>query len=156
MTKEAWESLQSLVGSWESADSGIPGTGKGQRTYDLVLGGKFLRARNRVVWEPTEQNPKGEVHEDWGFYSYDRGSNEVVLRQFHAEGFVNQYVLERFDPKDGTFVFVTKAIENIPSGWRARETVRLNDRDAFEENFDLAEPGKGFEPYTHTRFRRTP
>lgn len=154
MTRAAWESLRALVGSWEGEDSGTPGTGKGRRTYDLILGGRFLRGRNRVEWEPTEQNPKGEIHEDWGFYSFDRGSNEVILRQFHNEGFVNQYVLERFEPKDGTYVFVTRAIENIPSGWRARETIRFDGRDSFEETFELGEPGKDFEPYTRARFRR--
>jgi hypothetical protein len=47
-----------------------------------------------------------------------------VLRQFHVEGFVNQYVLEPGSTPE-RLVFTTEAIENIPAGWRARETIRV-------------------------------
>jgi hypothetical protein len=39
------------------------------------------------------------------------------------------------------------AIENIPPGWRARETYRFSGPDEFIELFELAEPGKEFTPY---------
>jgi hypothetical protein len=48
---------------------------------------------------------------------------------------------------------VFEAIENIPSGFRAR-TYRSTGTDSFVEQFELAEPGKGFEVYSYTRFTR--
>ena len=44
-------------------------------------------------------------------------------------------------------MFTSEAIENIPAGWRARETYVMTSADAFEEIFELAEPGKPFEVY---------
>jgi hypothetical protein len=51
---------------------------------------------------------------------------------------------------------VTAAIENIPAGWRGRETHRIVSADEFVETFALAEPGKDFATYSETRFRRKP
>jgi hypothetical protein len=77
-----------------------------------------------------------------------------VLRQFHVEGFVNQYVHESTSEDGKTILFVTEAIENIPPGWRARETYILSGPDELVERFELAEPGKDFELYSETRLRR--
>ena len=103
---------------------------------------------------PQEKNPKGEVHEDVGFISYDRAAQKLVLRQFHVEGFVNHYVLDRLSEDGRTIVFVTAAIENIPAGWRGRETLQIVSEDEFVETFALAEPGKEYATYSETRFRR--
>jgi hypothetical protein len=66
---------------------------------------------------------------------------------------VNQYVGNiASTPK--TIVFVTEAIENLPSGWRARETYVLLGPDEFEEVFELAEAGQQFEVYSRSRFKR--
>ncbi len=51
-------------------------------------------------------------------------------------------------------MFTTEAIENIPSGWRARETYVIHGTDEFEEIFELAAPGKDFETYSHARLKR--
>jgi hypothetical protein len=77
-----------------------------------------------------------------------------MLRQFHVEGFVNQFALESLDEQQRTLVFVSTAIENIAPGWRARETYRFLNNDEFIESFALAEPGKDFATYSETRFRR--
>lgn len=45
-------------------------------------------------------------------------------------------------------------IENISAGWVARETYRFLNNDEFVETFALAGPGKDFETYSETRFRR--
>ncbi len=152
--KEAWDALKYFVGSWEATERGDPGVGRGEREYQYVLGAKFLEVRNTSRWEPTDQNPKGEVHEDWGFYSYDRQRGTVVFRQFHIEGFVNQYALDPASSDPRTFVFQTEQIENLPRDWRARETLRILGEDEFEEMFELAAPGKDFEVYTESRHRR--
>lgn len=77
-----------------------------------------------------------------------------MLRQFHVEGFVNQYVQTSSTLDGKTFVFTTEQIENIPVGWRARETYRIVSPDEFVEVFELAEPGKDFEIYSESRHTR--
>jgi len=51
-------------------------------------------------------------------------------------------------------VFTAEATENIPSGWRARETYIVHGPDEFEEVFELSEAGKPFEGYSRARLRR--
>ena len=51
-------------------------------------------------------------------------------------------------------VLNSEAIENIPAGWRARETYTFSGDDAFEELFELAAPGKAFELYSRNRLTR--
>ena len=50
--------------------------------------------------------------------------------------------------------FDSEAIDNIPAGVRSRETWRFTGWDAFEELFEIAEPGKGFELYSHSKLKR--
>jgi hypothetical protein len=138
-----------LVGRWEGRSDGQPGTGSVKREYERVLDGKFIRVQNTSTYHPQPKNPKGEVHQDIGFFSMDEARKRLVLRQFHVEGFVNQYVQE-----PGRLVFVSEAIENIPPGWRARETYVTLGPDTFEETFELAAPGKDWELYSRTRFQR--
>jgi hypothetical protein len=76
-----------------------------------------------------------------------------VFREFHVEGYVNQYVLE--EHIDGSlFTFVTESIENIPSDWRARTTIEILSEDRFREVFDLAGPGEEWACYITNEFQR--
>lgn len=149
---DPWAGVRFFVGSWNGTVSGEPGTGSSKRSYEFVLGNRFLQIRNTTTYPPQDKNPKGEVHEDMGFVSYDTARKKLVLRQFHVEGFVNQFVLQSASPTE--IVFVSEAIENIPAGWRARESYRISGPDEFTERFELAEPGKEFSLYSETRFRR--
>lgn len=142
-----------LVGRWEGTSEGQPGTGTLRREYESALGGRFIRIRNRSEYPAQAKNPKGEIHEDEGYLSFDRARKRLVLRQFHVEGFVNQYVQDE-EAAPGRVRFTTEAIENIPAGWRARETYVLLGPDAFEEIFELAEADKPFEVYSRARLRR--
>jgi hypothetical protein len=151
---DVWEPLKYFAGSWEGTAKGQPGNGKVEREYQFVLNGKYLQTKNKSTYPPQEKNPKGEVHEDWGLFSYDCGRKQFVLRQFHVEGFVNQFALDRAASNDKTHVFVTESIENIPAGWRARESYRILNNDEFIEIFELAGPGKEFEVYSENRFKR--
>lgn len=151
---DAWKPLRPLIGKWEGEVSGEPGTGKVEREYVFVLNGRFIRASNKSTYAPQPQNPKGEVHEDVGYFSNDRAVKKLVLRQFHTEGFVNQYSIEKASDEDRSMTFVTTAIENIPAGWRARESYKFEGDDKFTETFELAEPDKEFKVYSTTRFRR--
>lgn len=77
-----------------------------------------------------------------------------MLRQFHVEGFVNQYVADTVATSPDSIVFRSEAIENIPSGYRARETYRILGPDEFVERFEMAEPNGEFAIYSEARFKR--
>jgi len=139
-----------LLGKWTGTIEGEPGQGTATREYTRALNDRFIRVTNKSEYPPQARNPKGEVHHDEGFLSVDRTRKRIVLRQFHVEGFVNQYVQET----DGALVFVSEAIENIPAGFQARETYTRTDADHFTEVFELAEPGKAFAVYSRTAFTR--
>ena len=142
-----------LLGRWTGTSEGQPGKGEVERQYERVLGSRFIQVRNRSTYPPQEKNSKGETHEDIGFLSFDSGRKRLVFRQFHVEGFVNQYLLETGSTSD-RLVWVSEAIENIPAGFRARETYTFSGTDQLEEIFELAEPGKDFELYSRSRLTR--
>jgi hypothetical protein len=146
-------SLEFFLGKWEGTAEGQPGKGTVTREYAPLLRSKIIQARHHGVYPPQPANPKGEVHEDTGIYSYDSGAKRIRFRQFHVEGFVVHYVMEP-ETKPGTFVFVSEAIENIPAGYRSRETHVVLGPDEFEEVFELADPGKDFQVYSRTRLKR--
>ncbi len=150
---DPWAPLRPLVGTWQGKNAGQAGEGTSERTYRFEFDGTLLAARNRAVYPPQAKNPKGETHQDLGYFSYDKARKRLVLRQFHSEGFVNQYLGQ--PAGDGrTLVFETEAIENIPAGWRARETYRFTGPDDLVEVFELAAPGKPFELYSECRLHR--
>ena len=156
MTKQdsLWLPLRVFIGSWQGTGHGEPGTGEYLRTYQFVLNKKFIETRNKSTYGPTAENPNGEVHEDWGYFSYDKMRRTFILRQFHIEGFVNQYKLDSISENGKNLVFVSEAIENIPPGWRARESYEILDSDRIQETFELAEPDKPFSVYSKVLLRR--
>lgn len=50
------------------------------------------------------------------------------MRQFHVEGFVTEYVATSTGSSE--VVFISESLENIPAGWRARETWRITGADS--------------------------
>ncbi len=143
-----WTTFNFLIGDWHGTGSGQPGQGQYDRSYERVLNDMFISVRNKTTYPAQEQNPGGEAHEDWGIISYDKTRKTFVFRQFHGEGFVNQYILDSISDDSHTFVFVSESIENIPVGWRAKESYQVISQDEFIETFELAPPGKGFELYS--------
>jgi len=152
--QDVWQPLRGFLGNWKGQGSGEPGTGDYERSYRFIFKDRFIEVKNRSSWRPTEQNPKGEIHEDLGYISYDKARKTFVLRQFHIEGFVNQYRLESISEDGRKIVFVSEAIENIGAGWRARETYQIAGADEFTETFELAPPGGEFGPYTTATLKR--
>jgi hypothetical protein len=144
-----------LLGRWIGTTEGKPGKGTVEREYVRLLGTRFIQARNRSSYPPQERNPKGEVHEDMGVFSFDASRKAIVFRQFHIEGFVSQYVLEA-ESTATRLVLATESIENIPAGWRARETYAISGPNELEEVFELAQPGKPFELYSRSQLTRAP
>jgi len=149
-----WDALRFLEGTWAGESAGEPGSGTVERTFAFTLGGRFLEIRNASVYAPQERNPKGERHEDRGLLSYDRGRRRFVLRQFHVEGFVNQYVADSLATGADSLVFRSESIENIPPGFRARETWRFVSPTEFEEHFEMAEPGRDFATYSRAKLTK--
>lgn len=149
---DTWAPLRFLLGAWEGTSTGQPGNGSVRREYRLAIRDRFIEVRNTSTYPPQEKNPKGEVHEDVGYISYDRASQTFRFRQFHVEGFVTTYVGGTGSPR--AIVFNSETLENLPSGWRARETYQVIDDDSLVERFELAEPGKGFVVYSESRLSR--
>ena len=150
---DAWSAVRFMVGQWKGESEGEPGKGAVQRSYRFVLGDKFLHEQNVSTYPPQPKNEKGEVHEHWSFFSHDRARHTLVLRQFHQEGFVNQYAMLPMDAS-GVVVFESEALENVPAGWKARETYRVVSPDEFVETFELSQDGKPYEVYSRARFKR--
>ena len=151
---DVWEPLRYFIGTWEGTSKGQAGTGRSERQYTFIMNGNYVEVRNRSVYPPNERNAKGEMHEDLGIISYDRAKKRFVMRQFHVEGFVNQYVMNIVAPDNKMFGMETESIENIPPGWRAKETYKILNDDEFIEIFELAPPGKEFSTYTENHFKR--
>jgi hypothetical protein len=150
-----WLPLKFMIGTWEGTSEGQPGKGTYERSYQVVLNKKFIEIKNKSTYPPSKAYPKGEVHEDRGFISYDKNRKTFVLRQFHVEGFVNQYKMDSISPDGKTVVFISESIENIPAGYQARESYQVISENEFIEMFELAEPGKNFELYSKAVLKRT-
>ena len=150
-----WQPFKTFIGQWKGIGEGQPGKGDYERGFQFILGNNFIEIRNKSTYLPSAENKNmGEIHEDIGYVSYDGGRKTFILRQFHKEGFVNQYKLQSISPDKKTIVFVSEAIENIPAGYRAKETWQITSDNSFNETFELAEPGKDFILYTKTKFSR--
>jgi len=152
--EDVWAPLKYFVGKWEGKAVSKSSIGAATREYEFLFDGKFLQVRNKHVYEPSTAMPEGQTHEDLGLFSYDRIRRTFVLRQFHIEGFVNQYALDSLSADSTTIIFVTEGIENIPAGWRAKEQYEILGENEFIEFFKLAPPGGEFETYTETHFTR--
>lgn len=152
-TDSLWLPLQPLIGKWTGTGDGVDGKGAYERSYQFVLSKKYIELKNKTVYPATKEKPKGYIHEDYGYISYDKARKTFIFRQFHGEGFVTLYTLDI--SSDGkTLTFMSESIENIPAGWRAREIYTIEGANGFTEDFNLAEPDKDFEPYTKASFTR--
>jgi len=150
---DPWSRIRFMVGEWQGESEGQPGKGTVKRTYAFVLHERFLYEENVSTYPPQPKNEKGEVHEHRSYFSYDRARRTLVLRQFHQEGFFNQYAAPA-SSTGGTIVVESEALENVPSGWKARETYEVVSPDEFVETFELASGGGPYEIYSKARFKR--
>ena len=149
---DPWATLRLLEGSWTGAIDGKLGTGTAVRDYEFVLGGGYLLYRHQSVRLPQEKSPEGDQHRELAIYSYDRGRQKLVWRQFMNEGIVVRSICEI----DGsTIVCETEEVEGGP-GIRARMTVEIESRYRFSESYELAWPGADFELYFVNEWTRVP
>jgi hypothetical protein len=150
---DVWEPLRFLEGTWEGQGDGMSGVSMVRQEYQFILNGNFLRMKTRSEFKPQEKNPKGEIHEDVGFFSHDKARKKVVLRVFYVEGFINQYI--GTISEDGkTLTFETEAIENAPPGTRAELVFQKTGVDALEQSFYVAWPGKDFSCFSTNRLKK--
>lgn len=152
--RDPWAPLRVFEGKWEGPASGKPGKGFASHEYRFEFNGRFLSQRNKSVYEPSSPGAKPEVHEEFGFFSYDRNLKKIVWRQFHIEGFVNEYTLDSVSADGKLLEFVTVRIENIAPGWKGKETYRVLSANELEQTFSLAAPGQDFEVYAQSRLKR--
>jgi hypothetical protein len=148
-----WQPVRFLVGEWDGTSDGQAGMGTVQRSYSFVLKDRYIHEKNVSTYRPSEKQ-KGEVHEHWSFISYDRKRGTFVLRQFHQEGFINQYVLNSAASGSNKLVFDSEQFENFSNEWNARKTYDILSPDEFVETFELAEPGKEMQVYSKNHFKR--
>jgi len=152
--EDVWKAFRFFLGRWEGLGEGQGGVSKGRQEWALILRDRYLEVSDLAVFDPQEKNPKGERHENRGVISYDRTRKAYIFRQFHVEGFVNQYVCAAPCPAGKAFVFVSEAIENIPPGFKARLIYEILGDSEFRQTFDLAEPGKDFACYSQGVMKR--
>ncbi len=153
--QDGFAPVRFLAGQWHGEAVGKPGKGTVERSYTWVLGGHFLHEQNTSTYAPAPGKEKGEVHVHESFLSYDSARKVLVLRQFHQEGFVNQYTLAASGPSK-TLAFEQEALENVPVGWKAREKYEIVSNDEFVETFEIAARDTAWQVYSRTRFRRVP
>jgi len=151
---DIWAPVRFLVGEWEGTASGEPGTGTVSRRYEVILKERFLSERNQSTFPPQEKNKAGEVREHLSLFSHDRKRNTLVFRQFHQEGFVVTYVLNRALGSSTKLVFESEQMENVPESWKARETYERKADNEFIETFELSQGGKPYTVYSRNHFKR--
>jgi hypothetical protein len=145
---DPWANLRVLEGKWEGPTAGKPGKGITKREYRFELNGHFLSERNKVVWE------KAAIHEDFSMLDYDTALKKIVWRQFHSEGFIHEYTLASVSADGKSLEFFSVSMDNIPPGFRAKESYHVLSANEVESEFWLAAPGKDYELYTKARLKR--
>jgi hypothetical protein len=132
---DIWSPVRFLLGQWSGTAAGEPGEGTVTRQYDFVLSDKFIHETNKSVYTAKEKDKHNEVHEHFSYISYDKARKLIVMRQFHVEGFVNQYVLNPTLATTKKVDFESERFENFSNEWRARETYDIVSADEFVETF---------------------
>lgn len=143
-----------LEGDWNSHAEDCIGLGEGTRSCAWILDSTCLHIRNYSETPSPDGSPPS-IHRDWTFLTYDAINDLLVLREFHNESYVNRYAADSISADRRVFVFNSTDLQNVPSGWRARVTIRITGSDRFVETFELASPGQALKPYVVGSWRRT-
>ncbi|HKE58994.1 MAG TPA: hypothetical protein VKB46_19930 [Pyrinomonadaceae bacterium] len=151
---DPWQPVRLFIGHWTGTTEGQPGAGTVDRSYEFILSDHFIEEHSTSTYPPQEKNKTGEVHNHMSVISYDRERNTLMIRQFHVEGFVNLYALNRAVSTPKQFVFESERFENFNNSWKAKETYDIISQDEFIETFELAPPGKPFQVYSRNHLKR--
>ena len=138
-----WGPLAHLPGSWEGKETGSVGEGIGERSCELVIGSHFLFCKNTSTFPPQENNPEGDVHEDWTMINYDSTRGRMVARKFNIETYVNEFEADPARSGGNKVVFVSERSDNAPEGTHLTLTYEFDGPDEFTEIFVVDFPGPG-------------
>jgi len=139
-----------LIGNWEGTGTGFNSTQSIIQTeFNWIMNQRYIEVKNRSEFQPTIDKSQAEIHEDIGMISYDKARGLYIFRQFHVEGFVNQYFLNDSLSIDGKLVFESEVIENFVSGGNARFTIIVKNETEIETLFDVGFPGKEMACFGH-------
>jgi hypothetical protein len=150
---DPWQPIRFLEGEWAGTGAGMGGDAKASHTYEYVIKDNFLHLKTQSIFRSKEEGKPDDIHEDWGFFSYNSDRGKLILRQFLSEGFVNTYVLSPAEADSNTLVFHSESAENA-GGMGARITYKIKGRDEYELLLDLAPPDKEFFNCRHLKMER--
>lgn len=139
-----WKPIRFLLGDWSGEGTGFGRRSSVLHTYEFILQEQFIHSRTIAKFEPESRDAEGEVHEDWGFFSYDPQRQTIVFREFLSEGYVNAHFLETVEPPTDTLVFSSESCEGA-GGMRVRLTIRVTGQDEYEMALELAQPEGEFD-----------
>ena len=140
-----FQQLDFLLGEWSGRGSGFGNDSSTINSFfkpDMI--GKYIEFKNESWFKPTSNNPEGEHHIDRGFISLDKERDLFVIRQFHIEGYVIQYILVDSLSNDTVLVFESESIENFVPGGEARWTITTISENQIETIFDVAFPNSDY------------
>jgi hypothetical protein len=140
---DPWAPVRVLLGDWQGVGIGFGGESRVRHTYEFVIQDHFIHSTTLSEFQPTKDGASAEIHEDWGFLSYDSDRGMIVFRQFLSEGFVNTYLLDDPAPGSEELVFTSEHTEGA-GGMAARLTFSFEGTDAYRLVLELASPGKDF------------
>lgn len=148
-----WSTFQPFTGTWKGTGTGQWGDSEVELECRFILNGRFLEMRARIAYAGSHEGAAGAVHEQLAIVSYDGYRETFTLREFHGAGLVLEAVLDSVSAANDA-TFTADSLENASPGWRARVTYQMADRDELIYRFDMAPPGKDFEPQTVFRLER--
>ncbi len=151
-TDDPWEPIRYFLGKWKGTGKGLGGDSVVEHSYELILQEKFIHTRTRSVFQPQENETSEEVHEDWGFFSYDSDRDLTIFRQFLTEGFVNTYVLDDAS-NASSLIFSSESAEGA-GGTKARLTYNIINDSEYVLRLELAPPGKEYFACRNLRMQR--
>ncbi|MCB0753415.1 MAG: hypothetical protein KDC52_18230 [Ignavibacteriae bacterium] len=150
-----FENLDFLIGKWQGVETGVSGDGIGFRTYDYDMNEHYIIEKNQSTFAKTEKKPIGEVHRDFGVFSFNGNTSKIVYRSFNIEGFTNIFELDNDQSTETKFIFITREIENNPGNWKAKVTIEKISDNEFLESFDIAMDGENYVPFLKNHWYRT-
>lgn len=150
---DVWKPLRFLEGVWTGSGEGMSGNSTVIQEYSFILEGNFIRMKTRAEFKPQEKNPKGEIHEDIGIFSYDQSRQAFVLRGFYVEGFVNTYI-GKISEDGKTLIFESENSENAPPGTKAKLEFLIKSPSELEQRFYVAWPGQDFSCFSTNKLKK--
>ena len=152
--KDSWEPFRYFVGKWQGTGEGKPGILKSESEFKFIFHEKYMQLNGKSTLTSSDKSKGIQTYEDFAYFSYDAFRNKFVFRRFNSEGIIDQYVLDSISVDKKTFIFLSEAVENIPSGLHGRITWKIVNEKEFTWTFELAPPGKDFEKYVETKLKR--